>query len=265
MQKYNFDKYFATSDTKYYEPKIIITIIEDILGKDINGIKCDVDNLNISVNKQEIEVYLDKMFEEENPELKRKLENLSLRKRSNNILELTLQSIKESSQELEDQLSARRYFFEPYTLEYFNRYINIVRIKAKKILSIIEKIVNRNYSDIVDLMVDLDIQLDENGNILRDDIVRLISPFIHNFNELNEKVKNANDLSTYLTFKQTKHSLYRSGCSEDELYPTTSIQVKNLYYDYLPGNILLSANQKEELREKERRSMKMLVKDLLDW
>jgi hypothetical protein len=31
MKKYNFSKYFDVEDIKYYEPRIIITILEDIL------------------------------------------------------------------------------------------------------------------------------------------------------------------------------------------------------------------------------------------
>ena len=45
MKKYNFSKYFDLEDIKYYEPKIIITILEDILGKDLNTIKSDIEEL----------------------------------------------------------------------------------------------------------------------------------------------------------------------------------------------------------------------------
>lgn len=264
MKKYNFSKYFDLEDIKYYEPKIIITILEDILGKDLNTIKSDIEELKITINKEQIVDFLDKTFEEEEPEVKARLENPKPRKRSNNIVEWTEQDIQESTQQFGDKLTAARYGFDSFTLDYFHKYSNIVRNKAKKILDIIEKIVNKD-SSIIELLVELDIKLDENGNISKEDIIRLIPPFIHNYNELFEKVNNANNLETYLTFKLSKHSLYRDGWSEGELYPTSSIQVKDLYRDYLPGNISLSTNQKNKLREEQRKSMKILAKSLLDW
>ena len=264
MKKYNFSKYFDVEDIKYYEPRIIITILEDILGKDLNTIKSNIEELKITMDKKQILDFLDKTFEEEEPEVKARLENPKPRKRSNNIVEWTEQDIEESTQRFGDELTAARYGFDSFTLDYFHKYSNIVRKKANQILDIIEKIINKD-SSISDLLIELDIQLDENGNISKEDIVRLIPPFIHNYNELFEKVNNANNLETYLTFKLSKHSLYRDGWSEGELYPTSSIQVKNLQYDYLPGNISLSTNQKNELREEQRKSMKILAKSLLDW
>ena len=260
MDKYNFSQYFDMEDIKYYEPKIIITILEDILGKNLDTVKSELDDLKICVDRQQIEEYLDKKFEEEDPELKKRIENPKPRKMGGNIAE---QDIEDSTQEFGDRLSAARYYFELYTLKYFNRYSNIVRNKSKKILNIIEKIVNKDYTDIADLLVELDIQLDENGNIEKEDIIRLILPFVHNYNSLVEKINTANNLETYLTFKQSLDSVYRHGCSEDELYPTSSIQVKNLYYDYLPGNVPLSTNQKQVLREEQRKSMKAFAKMLL--
>ena len=62
----------------------------------------------------------------------------------------------------------------------------------------------------------------------------------------------------------SKHSLYRNGLSEGEIYPRQSIQVKDLYYDYIKGNVSLSENQKSVLREQQSRSSKKLVKMLLD-
>lgn len=267
MKKYNFSKYFDVEDIKYYEPRIIITILEDILGKDLCTIKSDIEELKITIDRKQIEDFLDKTFEEEEPEVKARLENPKPRKPLSDKIEfnnLSTEDIEESSQRFGDELTAARYGFDPYTLDYFHNYSNIVRNKAKKILDIIEKIVNKDFS-IVDILTELDIQLDENGNISKEDIIRLISPFINNYNLLVEKINTANNLETYLTFKLSKHSVYRNGCSEGELYPSSSIQVKNLYYDYLPGNIPMSETQRNILMEKERKSMKILTKDLLEW
>ena len=269
MEKYNLEKYFSNSDTKCYDAKILITIIEDILNKDLNTIKKDINELNIIVDEKQIVNYLNQKFEEEEPEVKKRIENPKPRKKLNNgrisMLDTTIEDIEESTQAFGDQLTAARYGFDSYTLNYFNKYSNIVRNKARKILNIIEKIANRESNDISNLITELDIQLDENGNITKEDIIRLILPFIHNYNSLVEKVNTANNLETYLTFKLSKHSVYRNGWSEGELYPTSSIQTKNLYYDNLKGNIPLSNNQKKVLREEQRKANKKFVKSLLDW
>lgn len=132
------------------------------------------------------------------------------------------------------------------------------------LLNIIEKIGNRDIISIQNLITELDIQLDENGNISKEDIIRLITPTVYNIEKLNEKVAKANDLSTYLTFKMSKNSLHKYGWSEGEIYPSSSIQIKNLYYDHVRGNVPLSSNQKSELEQEQRRSMKKLAKMLID-
>lgn len=267
MEKINLEKYFD-NNIKHYDSKILITILEDILGKDIDTIKAELRELKIVVTAEEIEKYLNNKFEEEEPEVKARLENPKPSKPKQNDDGIwdswTEEEIEESTQHFGDKLTAARYGFDTYTLNYFNKYSGIVRNKAKKILDIIEKIANKDRSTIADLIIELDIQLDENGNILKEDIIRLIPPFVHNYNSLIEKVNIANNLETYLTFKLSKHSVYRNGCSEGELYPVASIQTKSLYYDYLPGNISLSSNQKKVLREKEREAQKKFVKTLLN-
>lgn len=267
MTKISLEKFFVNTEIKYYEPEILITILEDILGKDIEMVKMELDELKIVFNAEQIVDYLNNKFEKEEPEVKARIENLKPSKQLSELIDLnriTYEEIEKSSQHFWDQLTAARYEFDSYTLNYFNKYSEIVRNKARKILDIIEEIVNKDYSNVADLMVELDIQLDENGNITREDIIRLILPFIHNYNSLVEKVNIANNLETYLTFKLSKHSVYRNGWDEGELYPTESIQIKSLYYDCLPGNISLSTNQKKLLRKKQTKSMKKLASILLD-
>lgn len=267
MIKTNLEKYFENKEIKYYEPEILIIILEDILCKDINTIKTELDEFKINVMSEQIGEYLNNRFEKEEPEVKVRLENLKPRRNLNNgwisLLEITSEDIEESTQHFADQLTASRYEFDSFTLNYFNKYSSIVRNKAKKILAIIEKIANKDYSTIANLMIELDIQLDENGNISKEDVIRLILPFVHNYNELIEKVNSANNLETYLTFKLSKHSLYRDGWSEGEIYPTSFIQVKDLYRDYLPGNIPLSNSQKEQLQERQSKNIKKLFKTFI--
>lgn len=261
------EKYFENTNIKYYEPKILITILEDILGKDISTIKTELDELKITVNSEQIVEYLNNKFLEEEPEVKERIETLKTSKPVSSIINLgkaSIEDIEKSAQRFEDQLTASRYGFDSYTLDYFHKFSNIVRKKAIKILDIIEKIVNKD-STIDDLLMELDIQLDENRNIIKEDIIRLIPPFIHNYNLLVAKVNAANNLKIYLTFKLSKYSLYRDGISEGEIYPRLSIQTKSLYHESSAGNIPLSNNQKKILLREENEYSKKIAKTLLNW
>ncbi len=267
MARLNLEKYFNGTDYKYYDSSFLISILEQILGKNLSEVKNDVNNLQVSVIAEQIIEFLEKTFQEEDPELKQRIEKPREIKpeRDSDKLEFTPikwteQEIEEMSQEFADRIAVGRYQFEPYTLEYFNRYTAIVRNKALQLLNIIELIGTRQSSSIQELLVELDIQLDENGNITKEDIIRLITPTIQNISTLNEKVSKANDLSTYLTFKMSKHSIYRNGFSEGEVYPTKSILVKNLHSGYSYGNIPISSRQEQELHEEFRKSSKIVAK-----
>lgn len=115
---------------------------------------------------------------------------------------------------------------------------------------------------IQDLITELDIQLDANGNISKEDIIRLITPTVYNIESLNKKVSKANDLSTYLTFKMSKHSLYKDGWSEEEIYPSSLLQIKNLYNDH--GFVPLSSKQKTELDQTQLKSLSLFSKMFMD-
>lgn len=143
MKNLNFEPYFDSTDTQYYESKYIITILENILENRLDDIKNEINNTQIVVSKEQIKEYLKKTFEQENPELKKRIES-PRPKKNTNIGEWTDEDIKSSLQKFVDAISANRYCFEPYTLEYFQRYSNIVRKKALLLVSIIEKIGNKD-------------------------------------------------------------------------------------------------------------------------
>lgn len=263
MNMLNFQTYFESTDKQYYEPKYIIVILESILGNKLEDIKSSVNNTQIIVTVEQITEFLENKMEEENPELKRRIESPKI-KRSRKIGEWTQQDIKCSVQEIIDGLSMGKYCFDPYTLEYFNTYSVIVKNKALVLLNIIEKIGNKEYMSISNLISELDIQLDENGNISNEDIIRLITPTVYNINELNEKVTTANNLTTYLTFSMSKHSIYKDGCSEADIFPTKFIQIKSLNNDYILGNVSLSNNQREEIRQEQSKNIQLSIGSLFD-
>lgn len=252
MLRLSLNEYFDEPDSKYYAPSVLVSILEQFLGKSLSEIKTDVNSALVSVTSDEIKKFLEEKFREEDPELKERIEFLKARvKQSSKPTQVTSDNLF-ASEEIEDlfqvfadNIKAQRYYLEPYALEYFSRYIAIVRKKALLLLSVIEQIVTGQTIPIQGLLADLDIQLDEHGNITKEDIIRLIAPAIQNIIELNEKVVEANALSTYLTFKLSKEWLYGAGWTEDTIYPTEDIFVRSVKTGY--GNVPISSRQKENL------------------
>lgn len=262
MTNIDFENYFKTNEDEYYDSKIIITILEDIMRKPINEIRQDVNNQQITVTSRQIKDYLEKKFAEEEPELKERI-NKTRNRRSRGMANFDKQNIQDlESQEFNDNIGALKYRFEPYTLEYFDKYTTIMRNKVNLLLDIISKISTKDTESIQETLTDLDIILDENGDILKEDIIRLIIPTIYNMDELCGKVEQGNDLSTYLVYKMSKPALARDDISESELYPPKAIQIKSLMDEYR-GNIPLSNHQKSKLKRRLAKSMKRTAEMLL--
>lgn len=255
MANVNLNRYFQNKSSDYYDSKYIITILEGEMKSNLSDIKNKVNNAQIVVSKEEIQQYLKKEFEERDPELKVRIASRKRRK-SNKNGRLSEKELEEVAQEFVDDLSASRYRYEPFTLEYFKTYSDIVKNKALSLLDIIEKIGNKDTDTIKELISDLDIHLDENGNILKDDIIRLVIPTIYNITTLNERVTMANDLSTYLNIKTSREYLYKVGWNDEEIYPTKDLQVKDLDFDYLDGCVPLSPKQRDNLRQAQKRHLK---------
>ncbi len=119
MQDLNLDNYFDNRENGFYDSKIIIIILEDILGKPIVSIKEDVNSKQIVVTEEQIDEYLEKKFIEENPELKKRIYSPKT-KRISKYAKWTVQDIEDYSQEFVDSMSVMRYCVEPYSLKYFN-------------------------------------------------------------------------------------------------------------------------------------------------
>lgn len=262
MESINFNEFFENCGD-YRNPKTLIIILEDIIGKSFKEIKKCVIDSKVVVTEEQIRKFLEQKLIEENPELKKRMENPTDR-RSNNLAEWTEQDIEDSAQRITDSFVVGRYEFDSFTLRYFITYTTIVRKKVIKLLNLIQRISNKKVKSIQNTLLDLDIVLDENGNILKSDIVRLIEPIIYNINVLNKKSEEANDLSTYLKFKLSEAALYRDGICEGELYPRSSIQINSLENDYNRGNVRLSEKQRKTLEEERSISLIKSAKFLCD-
>ena len=257
MKKVDFTIFFDADNDHYYESGRIISLLEDILGKKIDDIKRVIIDTKINVTSEKIEEYLDLEFEKNDLELKKEISNIDS-KISKKKYGWTKQDAVYYSQLLIVKSRASKYRFEPYTLEYFKKYSEIVRKKALLLLNIIENIGNKDSDKIKDILGDIDIQLDQDGKILRSDIIRILTPMIYNFYELIDKVSDANNVETYLNLKLSLNSLYKYGWSEEEIYPSEKLQIKSLDYDNISGCISLSERQREELLEEENEYSKKL-------
>ncbi len=246
---------------EYCEAQKIISILEQELSKGLEQIKTEVNDAVVKVTEDDIKKFLDEKFSEEDPELKERIENPRPRiKKSANYW--TFEEIKEDAKRFTDELSTTRYCFNSYTLEYFKRYTTIVRNKALQLINIIESIGTKQTDNIKGLLGELDINLDESGNIKVVDIDRLVTPTIQNIEDLNEKISIANNLETYLTFKISRESLLREGIMENEIYPSTSIIIKGLYGGRRKGNVPISDDQEKELYKEFKKSSEEFAKIL---
>lgn len=260
MKQMELAKYFS-DNKKNYDSKYLVKILEEILGKSFNEIKEDINNKRVTVTAEKIESYLEQRFIEEDPELKKRIDS-SKNKRSGNVGEWSKKDIEDYSQEFADELAAGRYYFEPYTLEYFNRYTDIVRNKVNTLLNIVNGLANKEVESVKEQIEELDINISSDGKVSKDDIIRLIIPIVANIKMLEEKVEKANDLSTYLTFKESKHTLLKDGWSESEIYPASSLQIQSEMNDWRDDNVKLSNNQKKILQKSQEKNRK-IVADIL--
>lgn len=264
-----FSEYLNNNKEKYCDAIYIITILEDILHMSLYDIKEKIANSNVTVTGEQIKAYLDELFEMEEPEVKKRIqdrENQPIVHKPIDLVHLSDLDIEKMSLKFDDELVQDRYYFEPYTLQYYKKYISIIKSKTLLLLSIIEKIGTNDYSSVKSMLNDLDIEIMD-GKISREDIIRLIEPMVYNFYRLQERAQRGNDLNTYLTEKISEVSLFKSDISEFELYPTIEIQVRNLYYDDIPGNVRLSERQEETLKEERSKMLKKnanMIVDLFD-
>lgn len=256
------NKYFelyVKEDNDYCDTSHIILALEFLLNKSFNEIKETIKNLDVNVTKQEIEEYLANLFSQEQPDVLKRIQD----RQNVDKQDFSFEFVKNSSLRYEDELVSKLYQFEPYTLKYYKRYICIVKSKALLLLSIMENINNNDISLVKSLLNDFDIEIVD-SKISKTDLMRMIDAFIYNYYLLETKVEAANELKTYYYNKISKESLYKSGINEDGIYPTIELQVKNLNYDDLAGNIKLSERQREELQRNQSKQLKKTAKMIVN-
>lgn len=245
------ENYILENSDIYYDSSVLIKCIEERYDQEFANVRKFVNCLELAVTENLIEGFLNEMLLFENPDLKKRIDSPK-KVRSNKNSELSDEDVKIAAQEFADSISIKRYKLDPNTLFYFSNYISILKDKINKLLNIIESIGNKNIENIKDILEDLDIILDQKGNILGTDVSRLLDATFYNINELCEMLGKANDLYTYLDFK-----LPSSGNYLDGVYPSKDLQVKNGHASYYKGNVALSERQEEQLKNEERQFVKV--------
>lgn len=241
----------------YINPLVMTSIISKELNfsMSINEVIDYIKKADVSLTEQEIKNYLRTKFEQDDSELNKRQKNI--KKLNGDPTKWTEEDIQNASQQFVDELTAIKYQYDSYALEYFKKYIDILKEKSLSLFEIVNKIQNialgkindeGEINKIISLLSEYDIKILENGNIYYQDLIRLLTPLVENVLELKEKVDSANSLETYLSFKISKHSLYKDGFTEDDIYPKRALQVKAYEFD-TKGYIRLSHKQREALNK----------------
>ena len=253
----------------YLEPFLIKRIIidETKIGMTFVELKKFIEECEITISADEIIECMNKKREEKYSQLE--LENKTNSKISPVSL-LEDVNVEEKAQDFVNELVAYKYRFEPFTLEYFKKYVSILKIKCLNLLKLLEYLDKRKSMEISKdewkVILDLDIHVNEEGNVYWEDINRLSEAMVYNILDLYEKVKKGNDPSTYLDFKISKEKLYRDGVFESEIYPRKEIQLKDTIMGSSKEFIALTEKQKEKIRAEELENFsswldKCMIKD----
>jgi hypothetical protein len=238
----------------YLEPFLIKRIIidETKIGMSFVELKKFIEECKITISADEIIQYMNQKRKEKYSQLE--LQNKTISKISPISL-LEDVNVEEKTQDFVNELVAYKYRFEPYTLEYFKKNISILKIKCLNLLKLLDYLDKRKSMQISKdewkVILDLDIHVNEEGNVYWEDINRLSEAMVYNIMDLYEKVKNGNDPSTYLDFKISKEKLYRDGVFESEIYPRKEIQLKDTIMGSSKEFIALTEKQKEKIRAEE--------------
>lgn len=121
-------------DGNFIQPHVIRMMIFEKLK--LPNVEQFVNGADITITEDEIKAFLDKKFEEENPELKKRIEMPKKSSGSINLGKASIESIISSTDRFKDELEAGRYYFEPYSLQYFKTYTSILKEKCKTLFSV---------------------------------------------------------------------------------------------------------------------------------
>lgn len=255
------------NNTKYVD---FLDLSETIL----NGIKNEmafseiskkISEANVIITKEEIEKYLDEKFKEEKNMIKKDLETCktALGQSLIEISKISKQDIEERVKLIrkEHELTEKfyKYCFKPYTLFYYQTYINSLRTKCLTLCEIYDDLFRLSNGEKLSVeslerLENLDIQVNSEGKILNRDVLRLANVIVYNFNDLFDKLEQANNVETYYYIKiyakqfgQILMHDYEKDIYIDVSFPSTEVQILNANYGiYINRDEFLELTDKQE-------------------
>lgn len=242
MAEINFDEFFKDEEDKYYNHTYLAFILSSIFDMPFDAIIEDSQYLQMTVTPEQITNYLNRVYQLHEEGFLKKTEDDTT----------TSEGIKKQTKRWMLSYYKDKCTLEQYTYDYYKKYIDILRTKVGRLLTIVAGISRGDIAVIKDELEKLDIVLDENGNILRGDIERLVVPTVENIRKLKSKVEEANDFSSYFDKKKEKHL----GFSEDEIYPLPDLQEPLRMFNHSSEYVMLSKRQKEQLDAERTASRK---------
>lgn len=227
------------NDENFIQPHIIRMMIFDELK--LPKIEEFVNGASITITEAEIEEFLNEKMDEEQPGLKAMYE-----------MEMKItdgEVDKEKRWEAMKSLNGSpRYYFEPYSLQYFKIYTSRLRGKLQSLFSVLNDIekCEELSEESKSRLKDLDFHINSKGNLYFKDAERLADAIIYNVNDLRRIVQAGNNPETYLVFKKPDCRL-----GDNEIYPSEKIQIKDRYYARMSEFIALSEDQQTQVQKEE--------------
>lgn len=250
-------RYAIYGENGYFiDPFIIHTILVDELNLHMSFSEMEkfVNEASITITEDEIKAFLDKKMDEEEPTLRKEIEQPS-KPIPNNPAEWTDEDIKRAGRRLGTSILMARYQFEPYSLQYFKIYTSRLKEKLQSLFSVLDDIDRCKSEELSEAskqrLKDLDFHINSKGNLFFKDAERLSDAIIYNVKDLSEKIQVGNNPETYLTFKESKHRLMKDDVHECELYPSKEIQIRDRYRSHKPEFIALSEAQQTQVQKEE--------------
>ncbi|MBR1376989.1 MAG: hypothetical protein IJ565_04165 [Bacilli bacterium] len=250
MENIDYSKYNLSDENL---PICFVKIIENEIGmsyKEIRGINKDAD---VKVTEDEIKEFLSSELETNKEHIRKEQESLARRFGNNDPV------IIKATENFGYNLVISKYKYEPYTYQYFKKYIGILKEKNYIFFDLIDMLANLNIGiplsdekikELKELLESLDITLTSDYRISKEDVVRIVDPFIYNLKTIIETTKKANSLETYLDFKINEDSIYKNGMTEEMVYPSTELQIKNIDIPLCKGYVPLTKKQEEEIQSR---------------
>ena len=144
------------------------------------------------------------------------------------------------------------YFFNSKILKFYKKYLEILKEKCLHLLKIVENIAKNNLKEIESEIESLDITINNKGQILEKDAIRLLIPILYNTNLFFRKLCEANNPKSYIKENVILQKLESNEISEEDVYPDIALQNFNLYV-FDEGFVPLSDKQENELLSKENK------------